>query len=85
MIGAYEGNNAIYLSSQNGELVVSAAGYAYNDSQEQRLLYIYALECLMKQGFARFIENQLYELTYTGHLKALDLSEEGIQQDKSNP
>ncbi|MDQ5937877.1 MAG: hypothetical protein QG574_5236 [Cyanobacteriota bacterium erpe_2018_sw_21hr_WHONDRS-SW48-000092_B_bin.40] len=83
LLGALGQDNAIYLLPENSVLVVSTGTYSYSDSEEQRLLYIHALECLVEEEAAKFISGQLFELTYPGRLRA-EVLIENVSQGKPN-
>lgn len=85
LVGALDQDSSIYVSPQNSVLVVSTGQYSYNDSEEQRLLYLHAIECLVEEEAAKFTSGQLFELTYPGHVRGDELKSKGVTQDKPNP
>lgn len=85
LVGALEQDGSINVLHQNSVLVVSTGHYSYVDNEEQRLLYLHALECLIEEEAVHVITEQFFELTYPGHVRAEELKNNGITQDKPNP
>lgn len=84
-VGALDANNEIHVVAASANTYVSCNNYSYDDSEEQRLIYLDALYSMERNGQAKFRGGNLYELSFSGLLYALDLKEGGTTQEKPNP
>lgn len=84
-VGALEANNEIHVYDKTAKTYVSCDHYGYRDTEEQRLIYLDALNSMQRNGQAKFRGGTLYELSFSGLLYALDLKEGGTIQEKPNP
>jgi len=78
---ALRGRNKILKLDVDSGTHVNVNGYSYDDSEEQRQLFLEALESLERKKIARYEGGLLYELTHTGLQFAREVEETEEESD----